>query len=129
MDAFAIYAFGFTGLLWGGVGYLLGRIQRELRYRRDAAANLARANERTNQRRNARAYANRITVADDDDGTDTGTDSDSDSSSHDTGTGAGIDQTRRRTVHRAHRRDRPLSVVSDGDLLRTDETALSQVPA
>lgn len=63
----SFFAFFCLGLL----GYIVGDFQRERRYRREARANLTRANQRANDRANQRAAAARHL------GTLTGSDSDS----------------------------------------------------
>lgn len=115
MDAFALYAFGFSGIAWGIAGYIVGRVQREIRYRRDAAANLARAVARTNERRNARAVAVRVS--------DSGSNSDGDSDG-DTGTGPRIAETGRRTIYGDNDRVRTGPAAARGARRRSNEAAL-----
>lgn len=67
MDAsslFATFAFGFSGLGFGLAGFTIGRIQRELSYRRDSRRNLAVARARADSR--ARAVRSGIDRADSD---------------------------------------------------------------
>jgi len=118
VDAYTLFAFGFTGLLWAALGFLVGRVHRDYRYRRDAAANLALANKRYNERRDARAHANRVTYA----AADSDRDDDGDG---DASTGPGIHQARRRTVHRPHNRHSAVSFDSDGNIRSTDEASLA----
>jgi hypothetical protein len=86
VDAFTTFAFGFSGLGFGLAGFTFGRIQRELRYRRDSRRNLALANSRADAR--ARAVRSGIDLGTDNDResfpfgvsfTDSDSDSDSDS--------------------------------------------------
>lgn len=53
------YSFFALGLLGAFVGYIVGDVQRQRRYRREAIANLALANRRAADRANARAAFNR----------------------------------------------------------------------
>lgn len=69
------YVFGAgAALVFAAAGFTLGRVQRELHYRKSARANLARSNDRTKQR--AAAVRNLVSIPDDDDDHGTGPDDD-----------------------------------------------------
>lgn len=113
----------FAAILSIGVGgWLIGRAQREHRYRVEAAANLARANDRANARRNARSHANRLAHTHGDDDGDTGTHRHSDANSHDDG---GIHQARRRAIYGPNGGFSTGPAAARGARRRTDETALA----
>lgn len=109
----SFFAFGVLGAF---LGYILGDFQRQSRYRRDARANLALANERAaaraNQRANRARNINGGTFA----GTDVGTNPDDD------GNGAAFalnrvrnGETGRRAIPRADYRPRVGSHAAGGD--------------
>lgn len=53
------FPYGVAGVSFGAAGFVLGKVQRERRYRREARANLALANARAIDRANARANKSR----------------------------------------------------------------------
>ena len=102
----------------GGAGFVLGRVQRERRYRAESAANLARSLAR----RDARADAVRHSVTLDHGDSDTSTNGDGDPDGDNDG---GIHQARRRTIHRYNGGFSAGPAASRGARRRADETALA----
>lgn len=117
MDAF-VY---FLSILAIGVsGFVFGRLQREQRYRAEAAANLARSLANSNSRRHARAHANRYVLAHGDDDADTGPDSDSDADSDTDG-----HEARRRAIYRDNGGYRSYPRAARGPRRSTDEAPVN----
>lgn len=117
----SFFAFGVLGAF---LGYILGDFQRQSRYRRDARANLALANERAAARANQRANRARGNVYADSRGdlhSITGADDDGD------GAAFALDRVRngetgRRAIPRTEHRPRAGSHVAGSDFRSTVST-------
>lgn len=120
----SFFAFGVLGAF---LGYILGDFQRQLRYRRDARANLALANQRAADRANQRANRARGNVYADSRGN-----LHSIAAADDDGDGAtfALDRVRnretgRRAIPRNNDGPRPGNHVAGGDFRSTDAASVA----
>lgn len=123
------YSFFALGLIGAFAGYIIGDFQRQSRYRRDARANLALANQRAMERAAQRAaHHNRDRRTNTDDGASPGTDD-----GNDGGTNSGayyIDRARsgaarRRAISRPDHGPRVGRHAPGRDSGSADETSMS----
>lgn len=123
MDASIAIAVLLSGVSWAFAGFILGRVQRGFRFRREARDNLARANARANAVR----HAVKLSGGDDD------SDSDSDSDSHGDSNGVAYSgpvnsSPGRRAIPRPDDRSRPGRYVAGRNPRFADEAALVGAP-
>jgi hypothetical protein len=116
------YSFFALGLVGALVGYIVGDFQRQSRYRRDARANLALANQRAADRANQRANRAR----------NLGTVADSGTNGHGDDDGGTFalnrvrhGQARRRAIPRDHNGTRSGAHAAGSDPRGTNETPLA----